>query len=320
MHHPFDDDLTRKYIPSSVESGNVNVMFSGHTHLYARYASANPARGTDTLYVTQGDARIGDGKIDTGKPDQRMDDNYPNLLASGKGDMLEVTVKDGLLTYKNMGLGSEGEKVLETVTLSKDGTKLAYSDISITPDSIQSNGTVTVSATVTNVGKGLAAASMCVKDNGADRPELTRMMEYVRRGNTVIIESISRFARNTRDLLDLVERLTEKQVEFVSRKEAIDTTTPTGKFMFTVFAAVAELEREYILQRQREGIAIAKEQGKYTGRKPMPLPENFERVVSRWRAGEITAAEAMRQTGLKANTFYRRCSQTSLALKRIKSI
>ena len=130
----------------------------------------------------------------------------------------------------------------------------------------------------------------------ADRPELTRMMNYVRRGDTVIVESISRFARNTRDLLDLVERLTEKQVEFVSRKEAIDTTTPTGKFMLTVFAAVAE------------GIAIAKEQGKYTGRKPMPLPDNFERVVSRWRAGEITAMEAMRQTGFKPNTFYRRCS------------
>ena len=86
------------------------------------------------------------------------------------------------------------------------------------------------------------------------------------------------------------------------------------------FAAVAELEREYILQRQREGIAIAKTQGKYTGRKPRPLPDNFERVVARWRAGEITAVEAMRQTGLKPNTFYRRCSQISLALKRIKSI
>ena len=144
-----------------------------------------------------------------------------------------------------------------------------------------------------------------------DRPELTRMMNYVRRGDTVIVESISRFARNTRDLLDLVEQLTEKQVEFVSRKEAIDTTTPTGKFMLTVFAAVAELEREYILQRQREGIAIAKTKGKYTGRKPMPLPDNFERVVARWRAGEITAVEAMRQTGLRANTFYRRCNQHS---------
>ena len=88
-----------------------------------------------------------------------------------------------------------------------------------------------------------------------NRPELQRMMEYVRRGDTVIVESISRFARNTRDLLELVEKLSAKGVEFVSKKEAIDTTTPTGKFMLTVFGAVAELEREYILQRQREGIA-----------------------------------------------------------------
>lgn len=84
-----------------------------------------------------------------------------------------------------------------------------------------------------------------------NRPELQRMMEYVRRGDTVIVESISRFARNTRDLLELVEKLSAKGVEFVSKKEAIDTTTPTGKFMLTVFGAVAELEREYILQRQR---------------------------------------------------------------------
>ena len=75
-----------------------------------------------------------------------------------------------------------------------------------------------------------------------------------------------------------------------------------------------------ILQRQCEGIAIAKTKCKYTGRKPMPLPDNFERVVARWRAGEITAAEAMRQTGLKPNTFYRRCSQISLAFQRGESI
>ena len=94
-----------------------------------------------------------------------------------------------------------------------------------------------------------------------NRPELKKMMEYVRRGDTVIVESISRFARNTRDLLELVEKLSAKGVEFVSKKETIDTTTPTGKFMLTVFGAVAELEREYILQRQREGIAIAKANG-----------------------------------------------------------
>lgn len=82
-----------------------------------------------------------------------------------------------------------------------------------------------------------------------DRPELKRMLNYAREGDVVIVESISRFARNTRDLLELVEKLSEKNVPFVSRKEAIDTSTPTGRFMLTVFGAVAELEREYILQR-----------------------------------------------------------------------
>ena len=139
----------------------------------------------------------------------------------------------------------------------------------------------------------------------ADRAELKRMMNFVRRGDTVIVESISRFARNTRDLLDLVERLTAKQVEFVSRKEAIDTTTPTGKFMLTVFAAVAELEREYILQRQREGIAIAKQQGKYRGRPPKVYPD-FERIAARWQKGEITAVQAMKQLGMSKTRFYER--------------
>ena len=119
------------------------------------------------------------------------------------------------------------------------------------------------------------------------RPELQKMMAYVRRGDTVIVESISRFARNTRDLLELTEQLTAKGVEFISQKESIDTTTPTGKFMLTVFGAVAELERAYILQRQREGIAIAKEQGKYTGRKPVEHPQ-FDEVVRRWKRGERT--------------------------------
>ena len=127
-----------------------------------------------------------------------------------------------------------------------------------------------------------------------DRPELKKMMDYVRKGDTVIVESISRFARNTRDLLDLVEKLSEKGVEFVSKKEAIDTTTPTGKFMLTVFGAVAELEREYILQRQQEGIAIAKAEGKYRGRKPIER-SNFDAVEKLWRAGTISAAEAMRR-------------------------
>ena len=92
--------------------------------------------------------------------------------------------------------------------------------------------------------------------------------------------------------------------------------------MLTVFAAVAELEREYILAASTRGHCHRQRaKGKYTGRKPRPLPDNFERVVARWRAGEITAVEAMRQTGLKPNTFYRRCSTNkSLASKHVKSI
>lgn len=138
-----------------------------------------------------------------------------------------------------------------------------------------------------------------------DRPELKRLLTYVRQGDTVIVESISRFAHNTRDLLKLIEQLTAKCVEFISRKEAIDTTTPTGKFMLTIFGAVAELEREYILQRQHEGIAIAKEQGKYKGRKPIVHPE-FDKVVSKWKSGNMTAVEAMRRLNMKPSTFYRK--------------
>ena len=139
-----------------------------------------------------------------------------------------------------------------------------------------------------------------------NRPELQRMMEYVRRGDTVICLLYT--SPSPRDLLELVEKLSAKGVEFVSKKEAIDTTTPTGKFMLTVFGAVAELEREYILQRQREGIAIAKDNGVYKGRKPIQPPE-LEKVIVKWRRGEITAAEAMRRLGMNKSTFYRRTQE-----------
>lgn len=141
-----------------------------------------------------------------------------------------------------------------------------------------------------------------------DRPQLKQMLSFVRQGDTVIVESISRFARNTRDLLDLVEQLATKGVEFVSRKEQIDTTTPTGKFMLTVFGAVAELEREYILQRQAEGIALAKANGIYKGRKPIVRPE-FETITTMWKSGRITAVEAMKRLNMKPSTFYRKVRQ-----------
>jgi len=146
-----------------------------------------------------------------------------------------------------------------------------------------------------------------------DRKGFKAMMAFVREGDTVIVESISRIARNTRDLLSIISELTEKGVEFVSLKESIDTTTPHGRFMLTIFGALAELERESILERQREGIEIAKAEGKYNGRKPVPIDEaKFRAACARWRAGKMTATAAMLEVGLKANTFYRRVKELSL--------
>lgn len=146
-----------------------------------------------------------------------------------------------------------------------------------------------------------------------DRPAFHKMMDYVREGDTVVVESISRIARNTRDLLAITAELSKKGAEFVSLKEQIDTTTPTGKFMLTVFGALAELERDNILERQREGIAIAKEQGKYKGRKPVDVDaDRFREVCAQWRAGAVTAREAMETLDVKPNTFYRRVKAMGL--------
>jgi len=138
------------------------------------------------------------------------------------------------------------------------------------------------------------------------RPMLQLLMNTVQKGDAVVVESISRFARNTRDLLDLVAKLTQKGVEFISLKEHIDTTTPTGRFTLTIFAAVAELEREHILQRQAEGIAAAKSRGVHLGRPIKKPPENFTAVVKEWECGKITFDEALTQTRLKQATFYNR--------------
>ena len=114
-------------------------------------------------------------------------------------------------------------------------------------------------------------------------------------------------------MLTIVETINGKGAEFVSKKESLDTRTPTGKFMLTVFGAMAELEREYILSRQAEGIAIAKEQHKYRGKPKMAIDEDvLKRECKKWRDGQQTAAETMRKMKLKPNTFYRRVREFGL--------
>lgn len=147
----------------------------------------------------------------------------------------------------------------------------------------------------------------------ADRPQLKSMLQFSRRGDCIVTESISRLARNTKDLLIVVDELSNKGVDFVSLKESIDTTTPQGKFMLTVFGAMATLERECILERQAEGILIAKQNGVYKGGHKKDIDkELFTSITKRWRDGSITATEAMRLLNLKPNTFYRRVKEWEL--------
>ena len=146
------------------------------------------------------------------------------------------------------------------------------------------------------------------KQSGKDinRPILQSLIETVQKGDCIVMESISRFARNAKDLLELVETLTKKGVEFISLKENIDTTTPQGRFTLTVFGAMAELEREYILQRQAEGIAAAKARGVLFGRPAKELPEDFEILAKQWERGELRTKDFMEKTGLSESTLYRR--------------
>jgi len=138
-----------------------------------------------------------------------------------------------------------------------------------------------------------------------NRPEFQAMMDYVREGDTIYIKDFSRIARSTKDLLDIVETLNNKGVKLISLKENLDTNTPTGKLMLTMIGAIYEFERTNLLERQKEGIAIAKRAGKYKGRKEITPPANFAEIYPLWKNRSITGREAMKQLALKPNTFYK---------------
>lgn len=142
----------------------------------------------------------------------------------------------------------------------------------------------------------------------AERPELQKMMDFVREGDTLVVESFSRFARNTQDLLNLTAALKEKGVHFVSQKEKIDTDTHAGKFMLKVFAGLVEFERETILDRQAEGIAIAKAEGRMKGR-PKKAVDIFESAYLDVKAGKMSATAAAKQLGLSRSTWYRKAKE-----------
>ena len=142
-----------------------------------------------------------------------------------------------------------------------------------------------------------------------NRPQLKAMMDFVREGDVVVVESYSRLARNTKDLLSIIEQLESKGVKFISLKENIDTNTPAGRLMITLFAGLAQFEREQTLERQHAGILIAKSKGVYKGRKPIKLPENYNEVMMLWRSKSITARKAMTMLNMNPTTFYRKAKE-----------
>ncbi len=121
-----------------------------------------------------------------------------------------------------------------------------------------------------------------------DRPQLKAMIKFARKKDTVYVESFSRLARNTIDLLKLIEEMNDKEIKVVSLKEGLDSSTANGKLMLTMLGAIATFERDNMLERQREGIALAKAEGKYKGRAAKELPENFKELYTQYQTRGIT--------------------------------
>jgi DNA invertase Pin-like site-specific DNA recombinase len=138
----------------------------------------------------------------------------------------------------------------------------------------------------------------------ANREQLNAMIEFARAGDVIYIKDFSRLARSTKDLLSIIERLESKGIKLISLKEQLDTSTSTGKLMLTMIGAINEFERNNLLERQAEGIAIAKSKGVYKGRKKIGYPNDWEDIYNSYKHRTITATKAMELLGLKRNTFY----------------
>jgi DNA invertase Pin-like site-specific DNA recombinase len=145
-----------------------------------------------------------------------------------------------------------------------------------------------------------------VSGKSQDRPALQEMLKHVREGDEVFVHSMDRLARNLGDLLQLVTNLTGRGVRVTFRKESMTFTgddSSASKLMLSIMGAVAEFERSMILERQREGIAIAKAKGAYKGRKPSLSPEQVVELRARALAGEKKTSIAA-HFGVSRETVY----------------
>lgn len=141
-----------------------------------------------------------------------------------------------------------------------------------------------------------------VSGKNLDRPELQRLLNLVEEGDTIHIHDFSRLSRNTADLLKTVEYLNDKGVVLVSNKENLDTSTPTGKLMLTMIGAINSFERECLLERQAEGIALAVKDGKF--RKKDIDMDLFRELREKVDNGEMTVVEASKRLGMNRSNWY----------------
>ena len=137
-----------------------------------------------------------------------------------------------------------------------------------------------------------------------DRPELNKLIERLAPGDTVVIESLSRLGRSTKDLISLMEMFESKQVNVVSLKESIDTTSSTGKLVFTIMSAIAQFERDIIADRTKEGLKAARARGRNGGR-PKAAADKVRQAVKLYSSGDYTVKEIEQLTGIKKSTLYR---------------
>jgi DNA invertase Pin-like site-specific DNA recombinase len=175
-------------------------------------------------------------------------------------------------------------------------------------------------ARVSTIEQNTARQEVLLKEYGVDklyidkcsgknmeRPQLQEMLQFARGGDTIVVGSMDRLGRNARDLINIVDELQKRGIGFKCIKEGIGSGSPLGEAIMLILSALAQLERSYILERQREGIEIAKQKGVYKGRKPVEVDkELFEKIYDLWARDEITAKKAMDVLKLKTSTFYRR--------------
>ncbi|MGN1135605.1 MAG: recombinase family protein [Oscillospiraceae bacterium] len=137
-----------------------------------------------------------------------------------------------------------------------------------------------------------------------NRPELTKMLDRLTEGDTVVVESLSRLGRSTKDLIELVDLFEKKKVHFVSLKEQIDTSSPTGKFLFTLMSAISQFERDVIAERTKEGLRSARARGRLGGR-PKTDANSINKAIKLYNTRQYSIKEIEELTGVKKSTLYR---------------